>query len=51
MLRDRVDYEFARDFVRGHELGERVRDVLFSPAFRVDVHGRTAENFELNPRC
>ncbi|MEO8726838.1 MAG: radical SAM protein [Acidobacteriaceae bacterium] len=50
VLRDRTDYEFARDFVRSHEVVERVRDVLFSPAFRVDVHGRTAENFELDPR-
>lgn len=50
VLRDRTDYEFARDFVRSREVVERVRDVLFSPAFRVDVHGRTAENFELDPR-
>ena len=50
VLRDRNDYEFARDFVRSHGLNQRVHAVLFSPAFRVDVHGRTAENFELDPR-
>jgi 7-carboxy-7-deazaguanine synthase len=50
VLRDRVDYEFAREFVREHNLEERVRAVLFSPAFRVDVHGRTAENLELDAR-
>lgn len=50
VLRDRDDYEFARDFVRRHGLTERVHDVLFSPAFRIDVQGRTADNFELDPR-
>jgi 7-carboxy-7-deazaguanine synthase len=50
VLRDRADYEFARDFVREHDLEERVGAVLFSPAFRVDVHGRTAENLELDAR-
>ena len=50
VLRDRNDYEFARDFLRNHTLKQRVHSVLFSPAFRVEVHGRTAENFELDPR-
>jgi 7-carboxy-7-deazaguanine synthase len=50
VLRDRNDYDFARDFVRNHDLKQRVHAVLFSPAFRVDVHGRSAENFELDPR-
>jgi 7-carboxy-7-deazaguanine synthase len=50
VLRDRADYEFARDFVREHGLEQRVGGVLFSPAFRVDVHGRTAENLELDAR-
>lgn len=34
VLRDRADYEFARDVVRAHDLGARVNAVLFSP-----VHG------------
>lgn len=50
VLRDRADYEFARAFVREHRLDQCVRPVLFSPAFRIDVHGRTADNFELDPR-
>ncbi|MBV9670658.1 MAG: radical SAM protein [Acidobacteriales bacterium] len=50
VLRDRADYEFARDFVRQHGLETRVGQVLFSPAFRVDAFGRRAENMELNPR-
>jgi 7-carboxy-7-deazaguanine synthase len=50
VLRDRNDYEFAREFLRNHSLKQRVHSVLFSPAFRVEVHGRTAENFELDPR-
>jgi 7-carboxy-7-deazaguanine synthase len=29
----RRDYEFARDFTREHQLGNRVREVLFSPVF------------------
>ena len=33
VLTDRADYEFARDFVRAHELAERVNAILFSPAF------------------
>jgi 7-carboxy-7-deazaguanine synthase len=51
VLRHRTDYEFARDFVREHGLEQRVGSVLFSPAFRVDVHGRTAENLELDARA
>ncbi len=50
VLRDRADYEFARDFVRQHGLEESAGSVLFSPAFRVDAHGRTAENLELDSR-
>lgn len=47
VIRDRADYEFARAFVREHHLDA---SVLFSPAFRVGVSGRTADNFELDAR-
>lgn len=48
---DRKDYEFARDFVREHGLEERVRDVIFSPAFRKDPSPeRDASNCLLDPR-
>src|SRR6266446_4788575 len=33
VLSTRRDYEFARDFTREHSLANRVRQVLFSPAF------------------
>ena len=33
VLSTRRDYEFARDFTAKHRLAERVRQVLFSPAF------------------
>jgi len=33
VISTRRDYEFARDFTREHGLAERVREVLFSPAF------------------
>ncbi|MFZ0537697.1 MAG: radical SAM protein [Candidatus Sulfotelmatobacter sp.] len=39
VVRDRVDYEFAREFVSQHILNERVNAVLFSPAFRKDATG------------
>ena len=31
VISSRKDYEFAREFSRGHRLSERVREVLFSP--------------------
>lgn len=34
VIQDRTDYEYARDVVRRHRLGERASGVLFSP-----VHG------------
>ncbi len=37
VIAGRRDYEFARDFVRGHEVIDRVAAVLFSP-----VHGEPA---------
>jgi 7-carboxy-7-deazaguanine synthase len=50
VLSDRADYEFARDFIREHGLTDRVAAVLFSPAFRKDASGRTADNAMLDPR-
>jgi 7-carboxy-7-deazaguanine synthase len=50
VLSDRTDYEFARDFVRRHGLGERVHAVLFSPAFRKDASGeRDSSHCLLDP--
>jgi 7-carboxy-7-deazaguanine synthase len=31
VISSRRDYEFARDFIRQHSLGQRVRQVIFSP--------------------
>ncbi len=33
VISTRRDYEFARDFVKMHQLTERVHEVLFSPVF------------------
>jgi 7-carboxy-7-deazaguanine synthase len=33
VISSRRDYEFAREFVREHQLASRVREVLFSPVF------------------
>lgn len=51
VLADRVDYEFARDFTREHQLQSKVRDVIFSPAFlkNPDSH-RDTSNCMLDPR-
>jgi 7-carboxy-7-deazaguanine synthase len=51
VIRDRADYEFARDFTQQHGLAERAGAVLFSPAFRKSpTPVRTADNCELDPR-
>jgi 7-carboxy-7-deazaguanine synthase len=51
VISDRVDYEFARDFAKQHQLPERVHAVLFSPAFRKDANGaRDASHCLLNPQ-
>jgi len=51
VLSDRGDYEFARDFIRRHNLTGRVKAVLFSPAFRKDAAGtRSASNCLLDPQ-
>jgi len=51
VLVDRADYEFARDFVRRHELGQRVNAVLLSPAFRKEASGtRDSSHCLLDPQ-
>lgn len=51
VLSDRLDYEFARDFVTRHDLSRRVNAVLFSPAFRKDASGsRETSHCLLDPR-
>ena len=51
VISDRVDYEFARDFVREHGLEGKAGAVLFSPAFtKTPSPVRTAENCLLDPR-
>ena len=51
VLRDRADYEFAREFVAAHNLAQQVNAVLFSPAFRKDATGsRDASHCLLDPR-
>jgi 7-carboxy-7-deazaguanine synthase len=35
VLKDRTDYEFARDIVRRHDLASRTAAVLFSPVHDV----------------
>ena len=49
VIADRNDYEFAREFTREHGLDNKVNAVLFSPAFRKDAIGRTADNCLLSP--
>ena len=51
VLASRRDYEFARDFIREHELSARVGSVILSPAFRKDAAGsRDASHCLLDPR-
>ena len=51
VLTDRHDYEFARDFIRQHELEQRAGGVLLSPAFtKTPSPLRTADNIALDPR-
>jgi 7-carboxy-7-deazaguanine synthase len=51
VLSDRTDYEFARDFVLHHDLGERVNAVLFSPAFKKTASGaRDTSHCLLDPQ-
>jgi 7-carboxy-7-deazaguanine synthase len=51
VLTDRVDYEFARDFVIAHELADRVNAILFSPAFEKAASGsRDTSHCQLDPQ-
>lgn len=51
VLAGRPDYEFARDFTRGHQLQSRVRGVIFSPAFlKHPDSARDTSNCMLDPR-
>jgi 7-carboxy-7-deazaguanine synthase len=51
VLSDRIDYEFARDFVLRHNLPERVSAVLFSPAFEKEASGpRDSSHCLLDPQ-
>ena len=51
VLASRLDYEFARDFIRQHALETRVGAILLSPTFRQSPSPlRTADNMELDPR-
>ena len=51
VLSDRADYEFAREFIRAHDLAGKCGQILLSPAFRKDAgDARSAENMVLDPR-
>jgi 7-carboxy-7-deazaguanine synthase len=51
VIRDRVDYEFAREFTEKHSLGGQVSSVIFSPAFSKEASGeRDASHCLLDPR-
>jgi 7-carboxy-7-deazaguanine synthase len=51
VLRDRADYEFARDFLREHSLAEKAGAVLLSPAWKkASLPQRSTENCELDPK-
>ena len=51
VLCDRADYEFARDFIRTHDLAQRCSGILLSPAFvQAPSEERSADNIELDPR-
>lgn len=51
VLTDRTDYEFARDFIRRHQLAARVHAILFSPAFAKEASGaRDTSHCLLDPQ-
>jgi 7-carboxy-7-deazaguanine synthase len=51
VLASRVDYEFACDFVKEHDLAGKVNAILFSPAFRKDAMGaRDTSHCLLDPQ-
>jgi 7-carboxy-7-deazaguanine synthase len=52
VLTNRGDYEFARDFAREHGLEQKVKSVIFSPAFlKKPSDERDSSNCHLDPRC
>ena len=51
VLTDRTDYEFARDFIRRHQLDARAHAVLLSPAFAKEASGaRDTSHCLLDPQ-
>lgn len=51
VISDRVDYEFARDFIRRHDLSFRCGHILLSPAFsKAPTAERSTVNCTLDPR-
>ncbi len=51
VLTNRADYEFARDFIRTHDLANRCGSILLSPAFlKAPTDQRSTENCALDPR-
>ncbi len=51
VLSHREDYEFARDFIRTHELAQKVGSILLSPTFAKSPSPlRTMDNATLDPR-
>lgn len=51
VLTGRGDYDFACQFIRRHDLAERVKAILFSPAFRKDATGsRDSSHCLLDPQ-
>ncbi|MGC9292935.1 MAG: radical SAM protein [Acidobacteriaceae bacterium] len=51
VLTDRADYEFARGFLRQHDLAARCGEVLLSPAFsKTPTPARDAANCTLDPK-
>ena len=49
VLRDRIDYEYARGILQQHALADRVAAVLFSPVHDV-LHPRTLSEWVLEDR-
>ena len=51
VISDRVDYEFARAFLKEHALAEKAGAVLFSPAWKkVSLPERSTANCLLDPK-
>jgi 7-carboxy-7-deazaguanine synthase len=51
VLASRKDYEFAREFIRDHQLSDKVASVILSPAFRKDATGaRDVSHCLVDPR-